>query len=234
MAYDRIYNLLCWLVGRLVILKLEGYENLPQTGAILVTTAHTSRLDTIFLMVASKRRDGIPLVATEYKKSIMGPLLDAVGVIWIDRSGTDFTALQKVGEYLKKGWMLGIAPEGKRSKTNLLMQGKPGAALIARKFKIPVIPVALEGSTDMKYWFTRFKKMRVTVRFGEQFTVPEKNPDEDNKTWLNRATDEIMCRIAALLPPERRGFYTNYPRLQELLAEKNAKQTGVNHDSNQG
>jgi len=105
-----------------VILKLEGYENLPQTGAILVTTAHTSRLDTIFLMVASNRRDGIPLVATEYKKSIMGPLLDAVGVIWIDRSGTDFTALQKVGEYLKKGWMLGIAPEGKRSRTKLLMQ----------------------------------------------------------------------------------------------------------------
>lgn len=234
MAYDRIYNLLHWLVDRLVILKLEGYENLPHTGAILVTTAHTSRLDTVFLMVASNRRDGIPLVATEYQKSVMGPILNGVGVIWIDRSGTDFKALQQVGEYLKKGWMLGIAPEGKRSKTKKLMQGKQGAALIARKFKVPIIPVALEGSTDMKYWFSRFKKMRVTVRFGEQYNVPEKGPNEDNKTWLNRATDEIMCRIAVLLPPERRGFYAEHPRLQELLAEKRDKPMEVHVDSNQG
>jgi 1-acyl-sn-glycerol-3-phosphate acyltransferase len=231
MAYDRIYNFLNWLVRKLVVLQLEGAENLPKSGAILVTTAHTSRLDTIFLMTASGRRDGIPLVATEYKKSIIGPLLDAVGVIWIDRSGTDFKALQEVGNYLKKGWMLGIAPEGKRSKTRQLMQGKPGAALIARKYMIPVIPVALEGSTEMCYWFKRFKKMRVTVRFGEQFTVPEKGADEDNKTWLTRATEEIMCHIAALLPPERWGFYASYPRLQELLAEKKTKQAEVNDDT---
>ena len=234
MAYDRIYNLLHWLVDRLVIFKLEGFENLPQTGPILVTTAHTSRLDTIFLMVAANRRDCIPLVATEYKKSIMGPLLDGVGVIWIDRSGADFKALQQAGEYLKKGWMLGIAPEGKRSKTNTLMQGKPGAALIARKFMTPVIPVALEGSTDMWHWFKRLKKMRVTVRFGEQFYLPESGQDEDNKAWLSRATEEIMCRIAILLPPGRRGFYADYPRLQELLAEKKTKQKEVSHDSNQG
>lgn len=217
-----------------MILDVEGADNLPRKGACMVTAAHTSRLDTIFLMVASKRRDGIPLVATEYRKSVMGPLLNGVGVIWIDRSGTDFKALQQVGEYLKKGWMLGIAPEGKRSKTKTLMQGKLGAALIARKFKTPVIPVALEGSTEMWCWFKRFKKMRVTVRFGEQFTVPAKADHEDNKAWLNRATDEIMCRIAVLLPPERWGYYAGHPRLQELLAEKNAKQKEVNHDSNQG
>lgn len=217
-----------------MILDVEGADNLPRKGACMVTAAHTSRLDTIFLMVASKRRDGIPLVATEYKKSVMGPLLNGVGVIWIDRSGTDFKALQQVGEYLKKGWMLGIAPEGKRSKTKTLLQGKLGAALIARKFKTPVIPVALEGSTEMWCWFKRFKKMRVTVRFGEQFYVPERGPEEHNKAWLNRATDEIMCRIAVLLPPERWGYYAEHPRLQELLAEKNAKQKEVNHDSNQG
>lgn len=234
MAYDRYYNFLTWLVRRLVKLEVEGVDNLPKTGACMVTTAHTSRLDTIFLMVAIGRRDGIPLVATEYKKSVIGPILDAVGVIWIDRSGTDFKALQQVGEYLNKGWMLGIAPEGKRSRERTLMQGKPGSALIAKKYKIPVIPVALEGATDMWYWFKRFKKMRVTARFGEKYTVPEKAEDEDNKAWLNRATDEIMCRIAILLPPERRGFYADHPRLQELLAEKNARQTEVNDDSNQG
>lgn len=215
-------------------LEVEGQDNLPKTGACMVTTAHTSRLDTIFLMVASERRDGIPLVATEYKKSVIGPILDAVGVIWIDRSGTDFKALQQVGDYLKKGWMLGIAPEGKRSRTESLMQGKPGSAMIAKKYKIPVIPVALEGATDMYYWFKRLKKMRVTVRFGDKFAVPDKADDEDNKIWLNRATDEIMCRIAVLLPPERWGYYAEHPRLQELLAEKKIIKTEVKNDSNQG
>ena len=234
MVYDRIYNILTWLVRRLVILDVEGQENLPKTGACLVTTAHTSRLDTIFLMVGSRRRDGIPLVATEYKKSIIGPLLDAVGVIWLDRSGTDFKALQEVGEYLKKGWMLGIAPEGKRSRTRTLMQGKPGSALIAKKYKIPVIPVALEGSTEMWYWFKRLQKMRVRIRFGEAFFVPVKEDSEDNKAWLNRATDEIMCRIAVLLPPERRGFYTDHPRVKELLGEKKNSPIEVNDDPDQG
>lgn len=232
MKYDRFYKFLTWLVRKLVALKVEGPENIPTTGACLVTAAHTSRLDTIFLMVAIGRRDAIPLVATEYKKSVIGPLLDAIGVIWLDRSGTDFKALQLVGEYLNKGWLLGIAPEGKRSKTFKLMQGKPGSALIARKYKIPVIPVALEGSTDMWHWFRRFKKMRVTVCFGEKYTLPEKADDEENKAWLNRATDEIMCRIAALLPPERWGYYADHPRLQELLAEKKTTQTEVNDDPN--
>ena len=234
MAYDRFYTILTWLVRKLVTVKVEGEENLPKTGACLLTTAHTSRLDTIFLMVAIGRRDAIPLVATEYKKSIIGPLLDAIGVIWLDRAGTDFKALQQVGDYLNKGWMLGIAPEGQRSKTNELMQGKPGSALIAKKYKIPVIPVALEGSTDMWYWFKRLKKMRVTVRFGEKFSVPDKADEEDNKAWFTRATDEIMCHIAVLLPPERWGFYAEHPRLKELLAEKKFTHTEVNDDSNQG
>jgi 1-acyl-sn-glycerol-3-phosphate acyltransferase len=233
MVHDGVYKFLTWLVKRLVILNVQGGENLPKTGACLVTTAHTSRLDTIFLMMASGRRDAIPLVATEYKRSIIGPLLDAIGVIWLDRSGTDFKALQEVGEYLEKGWMLGIAPEGKRSRTRTLMQGKPGSALIAKKYNILIIPVELEGSTDMWYWFKRLKKMRVNIRIGEAFSVPVKEDNEDNKTWLNRATDEIMCRIAVLLPSERRGFYAEHPRLQELLAEKRISQAEVNHDPDQ-
>ncbi len=232
MAYDRVYKFLTWLVRKLVDLRVEGKENVPKTGACLLTIAHTSRLDTIFLMVAIGRRDAIPLVATEYKKSVIGPLMNAIGVIWLDRSGTDFKALQQAGDYLNKGWILGIAPEGKRSKTKKLMQGKPGSALIAKKYKIPVIPAAVEGATEMWYWFKRFKKMRVTIRFGENFVVSEKIDEEDNKIWLNRATDEIMCHIAALLPPERRGYYADHPRLQELLAEKKTTQTEVNDDSN--
>ncbi|MEA4811594.1 MAG: lysophospholipid acyltransferase family protein [Anaerolineaceae bacterium] len=218
---DKVFNFLEWLVDKLVVITVEGSENLPKKGACLVTTAHTSRLDTVFLMVASQRRDGIPLVAREYKKSILGPLLNAIGVIWLDRSGSDFKALQQAADYIKKGWMLGIAPEGKRSRTGALLPGKPGAALIAKKFNVQVVPSALEGSTDMWYWFKRFQKMRVTVHFGPLYTIPGQAPEEDNKSWLARATEEIMCHIAVLLPPERRGFYADNPRMKELLASKN-------------
>jgi len=219
MARNRILGLLDWLVDKLAVVNIEGTENLPATGPALLTTAHTSRLDTVFLVTSTERNDAIPVVAREYQKSVLGPILNAMGVIWLERNGSDFKAFKEIGDYLAKGWILGIAPEGQRSRINQLMPGKPGAALIAKKYDVMLVPAALEGVTDMWYWFKRLKKMRVTVRFGEAFRLPRQRPDEDNKTWLANATEEIMCRIAVLLPAERRGFYKDNPCLTKLSTE---------------
>jgi len=59
--------------------------------------------------------------------------------------------------------------------------------------------------------------MEILVKFGEPYQIPLTQDEEEAKDWLNKATDEIMCRIAALLPPERRGIYADHPRLKEIL-----------------
>jgi 1-acyl-sn-glycerol-3-phosphate acyltransferase len=98
-----------------------------------------------------------------------------------------------------------------------LQPGKPGAALIVRKTGLPVLPVAVSGTADLGKQLGHLKKTDILVRFGKPYHIALTTDEEEAKNWLNKATDEIMCRIAALLPPERRGVYADHPRLKELL-----------------
>ncbi|NCA98751.1 MAG: 1-acyl-sn-glycerol-3-phosphate acyltransferase, partial [Clostridia bacterium] len=119
------------LAKRLVVLDVEGAENIPATGALLLTTSHISRLDTPFLMLSTERKDVIGVVAQEYQRApFFGWVLNALRVIWISRGENDMDALREVMSFLSKGWVVGIAPEGRRSRSGQLEEGKPGAALI--------------------------------------------------------------------------------------------------------
>jgi 1-acyl-sn-glycerol-3-phosphate acyltransferase len=98
------------------------------------------------------------------------------------------------------------------------MEGRSGATYLAAKSGLPVIPVAALGTEDavVKDRLTHFRRLHVRAAIGLPFTLPPlsaKNRGEQ----IQRGTDEIMCRIAALLPPDRRGVYANHPRLLELL-----------------
>lgn len=222
MKREKAFHLLCRLVRGLSNLQVIGKENVPQNGAALVVVNHVSRLDTPFLMCAGGREDVIPMVAREYQHSFfLGWILNLIHVIWVTRGEYDFEAFRTATDYLNKGWVVGLAPEGRRSRDGLLHEGKPGSALLAYKMGTPLLPTAVTG-TDKMSRFASLKKMNVTVEFGPLFCLPEK-VDLDNKAWLQLATDEIMCQIAAILPLERRGFYANYPRVQEIIAEQQLK-----------
>ena len=97
--------------------------------------------------------------------------------------------------------------------------GKPGTALLVKKTGAQIIPAAVTGTEEMTNRLLRLRKMDVRVRFGEPFQIASPEPDEDNKAWLEKATEEIMCRIAALLPLERRGVYAENPRVSQILVE---------------
>jgi len=94
------------------------------------------------------------------------------------------------------GWIVGIAPEGTRSKTRQLLEGKPGAALLAIRNQVQVIPAAVLGTTEVMQSILRLKKAQVEVRFGKPFMLPQASDEGTDKTRLQQATDEIMCRIA--------------------------------------
>lgn len=218
---EKVIQSLCRVIRALVKLEVVGAENVPETGGFVLATSHISRLDTPFLMVATSRTNVIPMVAHDYKKTpLIGWFLEKMGVIWINREGYDFQAFREASSFLKKGWIVGLAPEGTRSKTGALMEGKPGAALLALKSKAKIIPAAVIGSADMKKWFLKLKKMRVTVMLGEPFDLPQIKEGPKEKDRLEMATTEIMCHIALLLPEERRGFYANHPRFKVLLEEQ--------------
>ncbi len=211
-----------YLVKRLTRFNVENQEQLPTQGGVLITTNHLSRLDTPILMAITDRDDLVAIVAKKYKeKPIFKWVLEKVAaMVWMDRTKTDFSAIREALEHLRQGAMMGIAPEGTRSReSNGLLQGKPGAALMAVQASVPIVPVGIIGSDKINQNFLRLQRPPITIRVGEPYKLPEMGRDH-RQAWLSRNTDEIMCRIAALLPPEYRGFYSDHPRLKELLAEK--------------
>ncbi len=217
----RVMKFLRSAFGLLANFEVVGGENVPDQGAFVLATSHISRLDTPFLMMATSRTDIVGMVAKEYENApFFGPFLRKLGVIWINREGYDFEAFREASAFLKKGGIVGLAPEGTRSRDGQLHEGKPGAVLLAVKNKVQIIPAAVLGSADMMSRFLKLKKMQVKVIFGKPFDLPKPGEGQSEKDILELGTTEIMCQIATLLPEERRGFYRDHPRVKVILSEK--------------
>jgi 1-acyl-sn-glycerol-3-phosphate acyltransferase len=177
-----------------------------------------SRADVPILFGMPVRDDVIALAGDSYKKNpLFKYFIETTHCIWIDRNSADFAALRAAVACLKNGNVLGVAPEGTRSRTAQLIEGKPGITLIAERTHSLIVPVALAGSESTFTKIFTLRRPHITVRFGKAFELPPMQRG-NREAWLKTSTDEIMCRIAALLPAQYHGFYANHPRLKELLA----------------
>jgi 1-acyl-sn-glycerol-3-phosphate acyltransferase len=212
-----IFNLLFRLLTRT---SVSGKENLPKEGGYIVASNHLSEIEVPLVYLILNRKDATALIADKHQKNpFFRWLVNTVGGIWINREEADIDALRAARDHLRKGGVLGIAPEGTRSPTGSLIQAKTGTAYLAEVSSIPIVPVGVTGTWKALPKVFTFKRPRITVRFGEPFSLPKvdrRNRDAD----LQRNTDEIMCQIAVLLPPEYRGVYSQHPRLAELLENK--------------
>lgn len=209
------------IVRTLTRFTVEGAENVPEDGGLLMTSNHRSRLDTPLLMTATHRNDLVAIVAKKYqKKAIFKWILEKIGtMVWMDRDTTDFSAVRQSLEQLRMGKIVGIAPEGTRSRDSIgMLEGKQGAAVLAARASVPILPIGIVGSDKINHYWKRLKRPPITLRVGKPYTLPEIDMN-DRQAWLKKYTDEIMCQIAALLPPEYRGFYADHPRLTALLSE---------------
>lgn len=199
--------------------EVSGKENVPATGGVLLAVNHMSRIDPPLIYILLDRDDATVLAADKYKKyPIISTLINAVNGIWINREEADIDALRAALDYLRSGGLLGIAPEGTRSRVGSLIHAKTGVAYLADKARVPIVPVAISGTETAVRQLLLFRRPHIRVQFGKPFTLPpidRRNREE----CLRRNTDEIMCRIAAMLPPIYWGVYSNHPRLKELLSQ---------------
>jgi 1-acyl-sn-glycerol-3-phosphate acyltransferase len=216
MKRKTLQKIVRFLLPRLCDVEYQGLEHIPKTGGLIITTNHLSRMDIPFIFNTPARDDITALVADKYKKYIFFRWFCYVaGGIWIDRSKADFTALKLSLEALRAGCALGISPEGTRSEVGELLEGKAGTALIAIKAGVPIIPVALWGTKNSFNQLFHFKRPKMHMRYGPVYYLPSLDL-RDREASLKRAVDEIMCRIAVLLPEQYHGFYRGHPRLKEL------------------
>ena len=128
-------------------IELVGYENLPREGGCLVISNHIGRLDTWLGFIMANRDDVIIMVADKYAQN---PVLkffgDAIDTIWVNRDGGDIRSLRMAQKRLQAGGLAVIAPEGTRSPTEALIKPKSGAAYLAAKAQVPIVPIGLAGT----------------------------------------------------------------------------------------
>jgi 1-acyl-sn-glycerol-3-phosphate acyltransferase len=210
-----IIRFIFWLLSDTTI---TGAENIPDEGACILTINHLGIVDAPLVYILFERDDATGLVGLAHKENpILRWLVTQVDGIWIDRENPDVRALKEARSYLRKGWLLGIAPEGTRSDTHALIEAKPGVAFLADKMQGVLVPIGISGTEGGLGRMFAFQRPKFTVIVGEPYRLPRLER-EDRDASLQRNTDEIMCRIAALLPPAYRGVYAEHPRLKELIA----------------
>ena len=194
-------------------------ENLPPSGGIILAINHNSRLDIPVLFSNPVRRDLTALIANEYRSNLFfWVILQTGNAIWLDRSKADFSAFRQAVDLIKQGHVMGIAPEGTRSRVGQMLEGKPGVLLLAARAGVPIVPVGITGTEDAMQKMLTLCRSKITVRFGKAFTLPP-IPHEDRDETIRQNITEVMCQIAALLPEGYRGFYQGYERVGEIVKE---------------
>lgn len=200
-------------------IEIQGLEKIP-SGNVIVAANHLGRLDTAVLLCVLDREDIIMPIAEKYKNHpIFGAIGRAANGIWLNRFEADYSALRQILERMKQGGLLVIAPEGTRSRTEALQEGKMGVAFLAGKSGYPILPVAVTGTEDRLIMenLKRLRRTKIVVRTGELFHI-EIPKGRGREEAMRQATEEIMCRIGALLPEKYRGAYAEHPRLKEFLS----------------
>jgi len=225
MKYKTLRSLVRFVMNLIADVDLVGMDKLPLRNVLLAAN-HLGRLDTAVLLYAIDRDDIIMAIAEKYKNHpLFGAMGRAVDAVWLNRFEADFSALREILVRMKKGGLMVIAPEGTRSKTEALQEGKMGVAFLASKAGYPVVPVALTGTEDRGVIenLKRFRRSKIRAVAGDPFMV-EIPKGRGREQAMRNATDEIMCRIAVELPEKYRGVYAGHPRLKELLVIKNPVQ----------
>ena len=223
MLYGAMRGLFSVLIKLLSRSTAEGLENLPDSGAFLLAGNHMSMVD-IPLGFAYLGDPNIRGWAAAKWRShpLFAPIVHVGGGVFIRRGEVDRSSLREAVDWLKSGKPFALSPEGTRSRNGTLQRGKTGAAYLAAEADVMVVPMGIIG-TDQAFrtLFSKFRRPELTLRIGKPFKLAPL--DENHRSAsLRENTDEIMCRIANLLPSRYWGHYADYPRLMELQKKQSA------------
>ncbi len=185
---------------------LRGLENFPKHGPALVVMNHLGDADAALLAAALPFAPEALGKIELYSFPIVGKLMTWYGIIWLHRGQPDRRAMRAALQGLAEGRIVIIAPEGRYSSIGGLEPAGNGAAFLALRADVPIIPVALTGTENTRVYgyLHRWRRAPVTLTVGAPFRLTNR---ADRLGALRDGTQYTMTVLADLLPAEYRGVY---------------------------
>jgi 1-acyl-sn-glycerol-3-phosphate acyltransferase len=184
----------------------QGKHNIPSRGPFLIVANHMSVSDPVLIGIGTNRK--VVFLAKEelFKNVFSAYFVRSFGAIPVYRGRFNREALNKTRSILAVGGVIGLFPEGQRSKTGSLITPQPGSALIASHNRVPILPVGITGTETIKGLGWLWHRPRVLINIGRPFYFPDTGKGI-NREQLDQYSDLIMQKIADLLPEKYRGVY---------------------------
>jgi 1-acyl-sn-glycerol-3-phosphate acyltransferase len=203
-AQRRILALARGVARLLTKQDVAGLDRVPASGAVIFAVNHLHILDALWAFTVLPRRT-VFVVASEFRRRpLVGTLLGIGQAIFVARGASDRDALRRAADVLRGGGAVGIAPEGRLSRTGGLIPGQPGVAKLAADAAAPIVPIAMSGQERLWRCWLRGRRVPIRVRFGAPIPPPA---GPATARALAEYSERTMRALAAELPPAYRGVY---------------------------
>lgn len=189
-------------------IDVRGLQKAPPQGPMIVAISHSSFLDPLFAG-AFIPRDVIPMAKAEvFYWPIIGGIVRAYGAFPVRRGEVDMSAFKTALRVLASGNAMVIAPEGHRSESGALQRGREGAIMLSLRTGAPILPVAVWGGKGFWSSLAHFRRAPMHFYVGEP-VIPDLSDPKPSRELMAQMSDELMVRIAEMMPPELRGYYAD-------------------------
>lgn len=188
-------------------ITVEGAENFPKTGPLLIVINHIGDSDAVAVVSQLPNPPDALGKIELYDLPILGKMMHWYGMIWLHRGRPDIKALRSAIDGLAENRIIIIAPEGRYSLTGGLEEGSGGAAYLAYKSGSPVLPIVVTGTENENVYgnLKKLKRAKVKVTVGKMLKLNDQV--ETRQEAIQLGTKQIMEALANLLPEKYRGEY---------------------------
>ena len=178
----------------------RGREHIPEEGPVLVCANHQSYFDPVAVGVAFSRRLNYLARSTLFRSRLFGGLIRYLDAIPIERDGIGLAGLKETMRRLRRGEMVLIFPEGTRSTDGRLQPIKPGFLVVARRCRVPLLPVGVDGTYQAWPRDARWPRLtKVAVVIGRPI-----GPEELDELSDDEAVGVLERRLTACWEEARR------------------------------
>lgn len=198
-------------LGTAVLCRIDAPDlfKIPKHGPLIVYSNHTGQIEVPLMYAHLQPRPITGLAKMEtWNGWFLRWIFNLWGAIPIRRGEADMEAIRKSLVALEKGYILAIAPEGTRNRTGKLIRAHPGVFTLAMRSGAPLLPVAHWGGENFLTNTKQLKRTDFHVRVGKPFKL-DPGRERVSREIRQQIVDEMMYRLAALLPEYYRGAYSD-------------------------